>query len=361
VTNVGVRRLNRALLERQLLLRRRRLPTRDALERLVGLQAQAPLAPYLALWSRPDELAALVETRRAVRTHLMRNTIHLVTDTDCLALRPVMQPVLDRTFASSPFARALDGVDRDALVAAAQQHLAAPISRSRLAAGLAERWPDRDPLSLAYAVTHLVPTIQPPPRGVWGKRGGASWVGVQAWLGRPLTAASVEPVVLRYLAAFGPASAADLTTWSGLGRSAELLERLRPRLRTLRDADGRELFDLPDAPLPEEDTPAPPRFLPEYDNVLLSHADRTRFGSDEQRSRLGVGARAVKGTLLVDGLVTGTWVVERDGDTGGATLVVHHTRLTRRARGAVTAEGRRMVRFREPGAPAHDVRLVPLD
>lgn len=347
---LSVRRLNRALLERQLLLRRRRLTAQAAIERLVGLQAQAPKAPYVALWSRLDrfrheDLIALIEYRRAVRTHLMRNTIHLVTGADCLALRPVMQPVLDRAFRSSPFARHLAGVDRDALAIAAREHLAEPITRAQLASVLREGWPDRDPLSLAYAVTHLVPTIQAPPRGIWGRRGQARWVATDAWLDRPLAGApSVESVVGRYLAAFGPASARDFATWSGLAGSGALMERLRPRLRTFRDEVGRELFDIPDGPLPDEDAPAPPRFLPEYDNVLLSHADRRRVIEDDRAVPLPAGDGAALGTVLIDGFLRAEWAITRTA--GRARLAVTpYAPLSRADEAAVREEGAGLLVF----------------
>ena len=359
---LSVRRLNRALLERQLLLRRHPLTAQAAIERLVGLQAQAPNAPYVALWSRldrfgHDDLSALIENRWAVRTHLMRNTIHLVTDADCLALRPVMQPVLDRAFRSSPFARSLAGIDRDAFATAAREHLAGPMTRAQLAAELRERWPDRDPLSLAYAVTHLVPTIQAPPRGIWARRGQARWLATDAWLSLTLEGAPpVESVVLRYLAAFGPASARDFATWSGLAGSSALMEGLRPQLRTFRDEDGRELFDVPDGPLPDEDTPAPPRFLPEYDNVLLSHADRTRVIEDDRPVPLPAGNGAALGTVLIDGFMRAEWEITRTH--GRARLAVTpYAPLSRADEAAVGEEGAGLLVFVADGDD-HEVEIT---
>ena len=302
---LGPRELNRATLERQMLLRRRELPALDAIEHLVGMQAQAPSPPYVGLWTRlegfrPDELGRLITERRAVRIALMRNTVHLVSAQDCLALRPLMQPVLDRTLYSTRANRAhLDGMDIEALVAAGRALLEEkPRTAKELGKLLQEQWPERDPTSLARAIRHLLPLVQVPPRGVWGKSGPAAHTTAEAWLGRPLDPSpSIEDIVLRYLGAFGPATVKDVQTWSGLTRLGEVVERLRPRLRTFSDERGKELFDVPDAPMPDPDIPAPPRFLPEFDNLILSHADRTRFIAEEYRKATHLEVRHGPGRL----------------------------------------------------------------
>ena len=349
------RALNRATLHRQLLLHRVELPAAAAIEHLVGLQAQAPNAPYVGLWSRldgfrSDELAALLTARQVVRTSLMRCTVHLVTARDCVGIRPVVQQVLARGLAGSPFARHLVDIDLEALLAAGRTLLAErPRTRAELAPLLAARWPDRDATALSYAVSYLVPLVQVPPRGVWGETGPAALTTVDAWLGHGVDVDSApDGLVLRYLAAFGPATVKDIQQWSGLTRLREVTSRLD--LVRFRD----ELLDLPDAPRPDPDTPAPPRFLPEYDNVLLSHADRTRVIPDGRRVPLPPGNGGVVGTVLVDGVFRGTWRIERPG-----VLVVEPFSLWSSAdRAAVTEEGMRLLAFAAPDADSHDVRLV---
>ncbi len=356
------RALNRALLARQLLLQRVRLPAAEAIEHLVGMQAQSPNAPYVGLWSRlegfqPDELVQLINGRQAVRTSLMRTTLHLVTARDCLALRPVLQPVLERGFSTgSPFARRIKGVDIAAVLAAGRALLEErPRTTAELGKLLQEQWPDRDPVALAHAVRYLLPLVQLPPRGIWGAGGQATWTTVESWLGRaPDSDASPEAMILRYLAAFGPASVKDIQAWCWLTRLREAVERLRPRLRTFRDERGTELFDLPDAPRPDPETPAPPRFLPEYDNLLLSHANRTHVIADEHRERV-----FTKGALLVNGFASGTWSVERQ--RGMAILHIQPLEtLSPSERAAVAEEGASLLAFLTPEATAREIEFAAI-
>ena len=358
-TVLGRRARNRALLERQLLLRRVRWPAAEVVEHLVGMQAQEPRDPYVGLWTRledfdPAELGGLVADRQVVRSPLMRTTIHLVSARDCLTLAPLLHPVRERNFwTGSPFGRQVKGVDVDAVLAAGRALLdERPRTNAQLRAFMAERWPGWDPTSLAYAVHHLVPVVQVPPRGVWGQKGLPTWATTERWLGRPVEEApSIDRVVLRYLAAFGPAGTMDVQAWSGLTRLREVTDRLRPGLRTFRNEAGKELFDLPDAPRPDPGTPAPVRFLPQFDNVALSHADRSHISGD-------AAARWPADDLhwsaiLVDGFVAGAWRLTRDGKA--ATLTVRL--FDSKDQTEVAEEGERLLAFLAPDAEPREVRL----
>jgi len=334
------------------LLDRKRLKPLDTVERLVGMQAQVPRDPYVGLWSRlarfrAADLSDAVERRDAVRIPFLRATLHLVTRRDALALRPIVDGVLDRSLHSqSPFGRAIAGVDVDELTAFASALLAEqPRTRAQLGPLLAERWPDHDGPSLAYACTYLLHLVQVTPRGLWKRPGASAFTTLEAWLGeRPARDGAPDDIVLRYLAAFGPATPADVRTWSGLAGAAEILERVRPRLRILRDDAGRELFDVPRAPLPRDDVPAPVRFLPEYDNVVLSHSDRSRIVSPETKAWTEVGW----GLVLVDGFTAARWRAFPDRDR--TTLRVESfRRLTVQERHDVEQEASELAGFLTDG------------
>ena len=370
---LGRRALNRALLERQMLRQRVALPAETAIERLVGMQAQNPFDPYTALWSRldgfePGELSGLIEKRRVVRaTSMMRTTLHLMTADDWLALRAVLQVVSDRGFTTgSPFGRQLQGIDVDEVVRVGRDLLdEKPRSIADLRTLLKDRWPDRDADSLAYAVRYLVPLVQLPPRGLWGKGGLPILATPETWLGRSVGGDSApDDLILRYLAAFGPASVMDIQSWCWLTRLGAVVERLRPRLRTFRDETGRELFDIPYGPLPDPETAAPPRFLPTFDNIVLAHKDRSRILGDQADWTVGPNQfddvfRG--GSVLVDGFVRAGWRVEREkGRRGAATVVVIPVvPLSSSDEAEVGAEAERLLAFLASDATERDVRFEP--
>ena len=355
------RALNRATVGRQGLLERAAMPALDMVGHLVAVQAQEPDAPYLGLWTRlrdfhQDELARLLEDRRVVRSSVLRATQHLVTADDYLWLRPLVQPVLERVQRGT-LGRRNAGVDPAELASAARVLLAGrTLTRPQLRDLLAERWPDRDAQALAWAAQALVPVVHPPPAGTWRRRGVIPFALAEEWLGRPLAAEPApEALLRRYLAAFGPASVADAQAWSGLTRLGEVAGRLRGELRPLRTEAGWELLDLADAPLADPGTPAPVRFLPEFDNLLLGHADRSRVVSDRHRGLVVQGLAAV----LVDGFARAVWTIARD--RGTATLVVEALGgpLPAADRAAVAEEGARLLAFAAADATGHDIRFPP--
>ena len=360
-----LRELNRATLARQLLLNRSTLPIPDAIERLVGLQAQVPSPPYIGLWTRlrdfrREDLTRLMDERQVVRATLMRSTLHLMTAKDYLLLRPALQPALTRAL-NSFFGKRAKGLDIDRLVAAAQEYLKEPRTFGELGALLSEIEPGRDPAALAYAARTYLQMVQVPSGGSrWGYSNRPPYVTAGSWLRRSVSG-SEDPrgLVLRYLAAFGPATVKDVQTWSGLVRLKGRIEEMKSELRVFHDERGNELLDLPGMPLPEDlaDLPAPPRFVPEYDNLVLGHADRTRVVPGEYRSSIFLSAARVRATFLVDGFVRGTWKIEKAQRV--ATLVIEPFELlAQQDRDALAEEGERLVRFIEDGAEAFEIRFA---
>jgi hypothetical protein len=336
-----------------------------AVEHLVGLQAQLPLDPYSALWARldgfdPDEVGAAVADRRLVRIVAMRGTIHLLTAEDALRTRHLVQPVLESEMVRhSQHKATLTGLDLAPVLAFARPFLAEPRSARALKAALAERFPDLDAGALSLACRNRIPLVQTPPRGVWGAAGEVTLCDAEAWLGRPSdTAYELDALVLRYLAAFGPASVADVAAWTRLTGLREVVDRIRPQLRAFRDERGKELVDLPDAPRPGADVDAPVRFLPEYDNALLSHADRRRFALAGDEPPLPYPEKPPRGVVLADGTVVATWHLADAPKGGPATLeVAHRARLAKAVVAEVEREGLAYAGFLAAAASAFAVRL----
>jgi hypothetical protein len=350
------RALNRALLARQLLLARERRDVLETVRFLGGMQAQAPNAPYVGLWTRlldfdPERLSQLLTDRAVVRISAMRGTIHLLAAEDALSFRPLCQIVNDRgPYGTNVYRRALAGIDPVEFAGRAAALLErTPMTDAQLGTALLESYPGYDPSTLAWAVRDGLALVQVPPRGLWGRSGQTTSTTVEHWLGRPLDAApSPDAMVLRYLAAFGPASVRDAQAWSGLTRLAEVFERLRPGLRTFLDATtGRELFDLPDAPRPDADTPAPMRFLPEYDNAVLGYEDRGRIITSEVQAALG-RSNGYQAAFLLDGQVRGSWSL-RPAKDGPALTVSAVTRLGDAEQQQVNDEAEKLLRFHVPG------------
>lgn len=358
-----LRELNRATLARQMLLARENLSISAAIGRLVGLQAQLPSAPYVGLWTRlnsfqRDDLAQLIENRTVVKATLMRSTLHLVTADDYLRLRATLQPVLTQAWES--IAKRRDtALDVDKLVAAAREFIAEqPRSFAEISTMLSEMMPDTDVGSMRYGVRTHLPLIQVPMDTRWSYPGNPKFTLAETWLGKPIpTEEHIEELITRYLSAFGPATPADIQTWSGLALADIKTAVKKLELRSLQDEKKRELLDLPDMPLPDGDTPALERFLPEFDNLLLSHKHRTRIVADEHRKRVYLPGLRVVATILVDGFVRGAWKVEKS--KGTATLSIEPFEpLTKQNRDALTEEAERLVRFVEPDAKTYAVQFA---
>ncbi|HEX9984933.1 MAG TPA: winged helix DNA-binding domain-containing protein [Thermoanaerobaculia bacterium] len=364
MSSLTVRALSRATLARQLLLERSNMTAVAAVEQLGGMQAQLARPPYLGLWSRlenfdREQLTQAATKGQLVRATMMRGTLHLVSAKEYLKQRPALQPVFDRAI-ESIVAKDSGNIDQDRLLADARAFLdRTPATFDALRKHLAVLHPDWNDRAMGFIVRMKLPLLQVPSADMpWGWHGTAAFAVAETHLGKKLAAsASPAALALRFFGAFGPASVTDFQTWSGFTGGREIVEPLRPRLEVFRDEKGRELFDLPDAPRPAEDTPAPVRFLPEYDNLLLAHADRSRIIADQYRPRITPSKNLrVLPTFLVDGFVAGVWEVEVKKKTATLTLEPFG-KLSKAAKAEIEREGERVAAFVEPGAKP-DVRWL---
>jgi hypothetical protein len=362
MTVLTLRALNRAALERQLLLQRRKMKVVDAIASIAGMQAQVPKPPFLGLWSRlenfkRDELRKAIEKKQVVRATMMRGTLHLLTTADFLAWRNPIQAVLDEGRHS--IIKDQVSVDLDTLSTMARKffdHEPRPFEALR--EHLAEAHPDVNARLMAYSVRMHLPLVMVPDDSTWAWPSDSSFAVAETFLGKKLAKSSKpDALILRYLAAFGPATPADFQSWSGLGGARAMFEALRPQLVTYRDEKKRELFDVPDGALPDESTPAPPRFLPDYDSARLGWADRKRIIADEHLPRVATKNLRVPATFLLDGFVAGLWNIARKRSTATLTIAPF-AKLTKKDRGALASEGEALLRFAEEDATSYEVKFA---
>ncbi|HMX27405.1 MAG TPA: winged helix DNA-binding domain-containing protein [Blastocatellia bacterium] len=357
-----LRELNRATLSRQMLLQRESLPVAAAIERLTGLQAQLASAPYVGLWTRlsdfkREDLAREIENRRIVKATLMRGTLHLFTTDDYVRFRTTMQPLLEA--GANSIAKNFGAeFDLDKLLAAARKFIAEkPRTFAEISDWAAELFPGVEVGPLRYSVRTHIPLVQVPISGGWGYSSKPEFTLAEDWIGHKTSPKDLLPeLVKRYLAAFGPASVTDAQTWLGM-KLKNVFEKLRPELQSYRGEGRVELFDLPGIELPAEDKPAPVRFLPEYDNLLLSHSNRTRVVADEYRSRVYLPGLRVAATILVDGFVQGAWKIEKS-KTAATLVITPFDKLTKKDHAALSEEGEQLLRFVEAAAKTHKVEFA---
>jgi hypothetical protein len=360
---LSLAQLNRATLARQMLLARVKVSPLQAIERLLAIQAQWPKPPFIALFSRlvdfeRAELSRLAKKNAIVRGTAFRGTIFVMTAKDFVTFRSAIQPTLERAVTSIAGKR-LGRTDLGHVVDAGRAFFAAkPGTFEELRSALTEKAKSKEDIrAMAYLVRMRLPLLQVATDVAWGWHASCDFALAESLVGEPFAKMpQLEALVLRYLAALGPATVADAQSFTGVRSLKETFEALRPKLVTFRDDKKKELFDLPKAPRPEADVDAPVRFLPDFDNVVLGHADRRRFVPDAYKPFVFLPGLAVARTFLVDGGVAGSWRV--DSTKKSATLVVEpFARLAKKANDAVAEEGSKLLRFIEPEALSHTLRF----
>jgi hypothetical protein len=361
VSNIlTLRQLNRATLARQMLLARSRTSIVDATKQLVALQAQIARPPFVALWSRVEgvkreEIVKTLLDKRLVRGTSLRGTLHLMTAADFVRYRETLQTALDRGL--KVLGARMESVQIDPALALAGKFFREPRTFDAFRDHLAEKFPKTDIRAMAYAARLKVPLLQVPTTATWGFPAQADFILADAWLGKPKkgSVGDAQEFVLRYLAAYGPATASDAQAWSGLPSLKPTFESLRSRLVVFRGERGGELFDLPDAPRPPADAPAPVRFLPDWDSVIVTRSDARLLPAQHRSSVFQPGLRVLP-TVLVDGIVAGTWKIGRRRAT--ASLIVSlFASQTARTRREIEAEGEALLAFAEPDAATRQIRV----
>jgi DNA glycosylase AlkZ-like len=327
----------------------------EAVERLAGLQAQEPRPPFVGLWTRVEgfarsDLVDALQSGEVVRGLLMRATLHAVSGSDFRTFRPTVQPALSAAFAGVN-KRITGGVGVDEVLPVARSLLEeSPRTFNELRALLSERFGDVNERGLGYAARTHLPLTMVPTDDRWGFPRDARFA-----LAECDDDASPVDLVRRYLAAFGPASAADMQTWSGLKGAADVLASMDDLEQFA--VGRRTVYDLPDGPRPDAEVPASVRFLPEFDNLVLAHADRTRLLDDEHRPLVVTKNLRVKATFLVDGRVAGVWKVARSGKRAVLTLEPFK-RLRKAATKELKTEAEALLRFVEEDAGSFDVKVA---
>jgi hypothetical protein len=356
------RALNRALVARQMLVSRVDASPLEVIERLVGIQAQQARPPFVGLWSRisgfqRQDLRTLLESGDVVRATLMRATLHLMSRRDYFAFRPVLQPMLSAG-AQSILRDRMQSFDLAAVLAEGRRLFAErPRTFTEVRAALVAAFPEADERAMGYAVRLHLPLILTPEEHDWSYRADGDFGLIAGWSDEPVEAPpAAHALVLRYLAAFGPASTADVQAWSAMRGLAPVLEDLRPQLQLFRDERKRDLFDLPEAPRPPEELELPARFVADFDNLVLSHADRTRVIADAYRPIVVTKNGLVLPTILVDGFVAGTWKTAATRKTATLTITPFE-QLPQRAREELEAEAEGLLRFIHPEVPGIDLRF----
>lgn len=360
-TRLTDRQLNRATLARQMLLERSDRRIVEAADFLLGQQAQQTHDPYVGLWSRllgfeHKALTELIVGRQLARATTMRGTLHLHSPADLIGLRRLVQPVLDRMWQSNFRRRFGDNDAAEVLAAAIEVADRGPATAGEIGKVLKEMFPTAEPLAMTVLLQVREIMVQVPPTRIWGSGHAPLLQRASTYLPPVQSDLDLTTLVRRYLAAYGPASVNDMQSWCGLTKLGEVFEQIRAELVTFTAPDGRELFDLPNAPRPDADTPAPVRFMPLYDNAFLGYDNRRRMLAADDDKR-GDFLRDATPTVLVDGIIAAAWSIERK--KGNATLTVSpFAKLTKQDIAEIEREGIRFLRFMEEAAESVDVRVL---
>lgn len=358
IARVTLRELNRATLARQMLLERQAMKVPRAVAHLLGLQAQLPRPPFIGLWTRLEgltraDVGRAIDSRAVVRATAMRGTIHLMAAPDFLAFRASLQEGLDAGLHAILRERART-IDFRALNRAALAYFRSPHTFEDARTHLVKTFTGGDERALGYAARLSVPLVQVPGKDAWSFPAQADFVSAETWLGKPPAASSsLDALVLRYLAAYGPATARDAQAWLGVGGLDAVIEKLSPKLTRIDAGKGKPLYDLPDAPRPDADTPAPVRFLPEWDSMIVTRADE-RFVAKAHRPRVFLPGLRVAALVLVDGVAAGTWKIAATARKA-ALQIEAFGKWPAASRREVEMEGQALLRFVEPDAKTYDL------